>query len=84
MVFSSRNWTQKKYDLKLLKTTECTISVSTSKCKCNFSEKNSMTTQNVARSLFVKLEQVNQFKLTIYILVKPWLAKQQNLADTLR
>jgi hypothetical protein len=49
-----------------------------------FSEKNNMTTQNVATSFFVKLEQVNQFKLTTYIHVKPWLEKQQNLADSLR
>jgi hypothetical protein len=32
-----------------------------------------MTTQNVARSLFVKLEHDNQFKLTVYIHVQPWL-----------
>jgi len=73
MVFSSR--LEKNTDFRLLKTKECTISVSTSERKCNFSNMNkTMTTQNVTRSLFVKLEQHdNQFKLTIYIHVKPWL-----------
>jgi len=66
--------TEKISDLKLIKKIECTISMSTSERKCNFSKMNkTMTTQNVARSLFVKSEHVNQFKLTIYIHVKPWL-----------